>query len=150
MNELLMRLDTNIIDILAIFYVMFLFLASVFTIKILNGLAIYIKNKPRLDRYKIDMGLTIEEDDFTLLDMIIEKIMLYYLIQEGITFTEYITTEKETELCKGLVDEISKTMSPALITRLTKIYNQDSLSVIIANRAYIQLNNYIIQHNSPR
>jgi hypothetical protein len=147
MKELLMLVDQPIINYTAILLTIYTLLLVTF---IFINLNIYIKNKPRLDRYSIDIRMEYTPEDFDLLDLIIEKFMTNHLIQEGVSLMEYITTDQETELCKSLVEDISMSMSPALLTRLTKVYNQDALSTIIANRAYIHLNNYVIQHNSLR
>lgn len=62
----------------------------------------------------------------------------------------YITDEREKQIRADLVSIVSERISEIAISKLTVRYNEASIAAIIADKIYIVVMNYVIEHNTVR
>lgn len=134
--------------------VLFLALVNV----LLITLIMRIRNKTKLDKTritmedkKINIRSDIDETSFGLLDIFIQKQMDDYLVMNPKYLqSDYINSDMQTELNRGICKAVGEYMSPALYDKLELLYNKDSISDIIAKKVYIRTLYYVVDHNKMK
>lgn len=103
----------------------------------------------KLTRYATNVQATIDDSIPELLSKIIDDAFTDYQIMKLIPLNEgYITDEREKEIRDGLVEIVSNRISPMAVDKLSLFYNTANLSNILADKIYIKVMDYSINHNS--
>lgn len=106
-----------------------------------------IKKYLSIKEYDINVNIQVSDKDIAILDSILTECLGEYLIVNGYANIEYITEQDENNINKQVGEMVAKRMSPAVITKLSLIYNSESLSEIIAQKIYISVMSYVIEKN---
>lgn len=125
-------------------------------IAILIGIVIYmaisnVKHRKRLEeisKYSVhitaDIGLNVIET----LNIIIQDAFDDYKVKTLILYEgQWINSDKEDEIRKGLSSLVSSRISDAAIDKLSLIYRPENIASIIGDKIYITVMNYVINHN---
>jgi len=105
--------------------------------------------KIRQDYYMINVNYKITPEDFALLPSLIEECFLEYLaLNEAFKDTHYIDSKSEAEIVKHVSYKILNTISPAMIDKLSLIYNKDGLGELINEKVYLRVMQYVIENNN--
>lgn len=113
--------------------------------------AIWLNNRhnmklEELEKYKLHLQAKITDIPNMLEDLINESFIDYnakYLV----SYTSYITEEKEKEIRTELIDVILARMSDVVLEKLYTYYNPKEIGSILADKIYILVSEYTIQHN---
>lgn len=106
------------------------------------------KTAQRLLKYQIDINAPIDKSIPEILDLVIMdcfndyKIKFLEPIEQG-----HITAEREAEIRADLVVIITGRISEATLNKLSLFYNINSIADILADKIYICVMNYVIEHN---
>lgn len=106
------------------------------------------KAAQRLLKYQIDISAPIDKSIPEILDLVIMdcfndyKIKFLEPIEQG-----HITAEREAEIRADLVVIITGRISEATLNKLSLFYNINSIADILADKIYICVMNYVIEHN---
>ena len=133
---------TIIVSILAVLCLIVIF----YSIK--SGMS-YRKEMLKMSQYSINTQAIIDDSIPNLLDSIINECFNDYrlLILEP-KQEAYITEQREDEIRKDLIVKIVERLSPMSLDKLSLRYNIDNIDRIIADKVYIVVTSYIVDHNS--
>lgn len=107
------------------------------------------KNIERLTMYQINVTSTIDSSIPEILSMVIRECFEDYQIKTLLPLEEgYINSEREAEIRRGLVDMVTSRLSSATIDKLSLYYNIKNIADIIADKVYITVLNYVVEHNN--
>lgn len=129
---------------LLLFSVLCVFLIS-YSIK--SGIK-YRNEMLKTSRYNINTQAIIDDSITLLLNSIIDECFTDYKVlvleprQEG-----YISSEREDEIRKDLISKIVERLSPMSLDKLSLRYNIDNIDRIIADKVYIVVTSYVVEHN---
>ena len=121
---------------------------------VLTAIVIYTNNKHRkkaeeLARYQMHITSNIDKSIPEILDLIINESFADYKVKFLIPLNEeYINTEREAEIRTELVQVVSSRISNAAIDKLSLFYNPKNIAEIIADKIYIAVMNYTVEHNA--
>lgn len=102
-----------------------------------------------LGRYSSNISAIIDNSIPQILEMIINDAFQDYQIMELIPKGElYITDEREKEIRKALVEKVVTRISPMALDKVSLFYNIHQIDEIIADKVYITVMNYVVDHNS--
>lgn len=134
-----------IIACLAIFVVGIIVLA---TVSIINTRQNQIAAQ-KLLKYQIDVTSNIDKTIPETLDLVIMECFNDYKIKylEPIEHG-HINAEREAEIRTELVSIITGRISEATLNKLSLFYNINSIADILADKIYICVMNYVIEHNN--
>lgn len=135
-----------------IIFLLSLFLASVVALSIavviLNNIH---KNKiEEITLYQIHVQSQIDETVPEVLDLIIResfddyKLKSLYPLNEG-----YINSDREAEIRGELIALVSSRISNAALDKVSLFYNVTNIADVLADKIYIAVMNYVIDHNGP-
>ena len=84
--------------------------------------------------------------------------LLEYIIQESFRDYEattlvplnedYINEEREKEIRAELVNIVGERISPITLEKIAIFYNEDNIAKVIADKIYITVMTYVVEHNS--
>ena len=98
-----------------------------------------------IEMYKMQYS---EQDILSHLDYIIQECLDYYI---AITLApkrlNYISNSMEKEMLDKLSETVQARISPALYTKLSLVYNSDQIGIVIGEKIYTKVLEYIIQFN---
>lgn len=82
------------------------------------------------------LGLVIQDafDDY--------KIKVLEIQNDG-----FINSEREGKIIRDLVDIVSERISPATMDKLSLFYKPESIAAVMADKIYITVLSYIVDHN---
>lgn len=107
------------------------------------------REKEKLERYKIDIGATIDKSIPEILDLIISECFTDYQIKFLLPLQEnFITEDREKEIRTALVAIVSDRISKTAMTKISVFYNIENISNIMADKIYICVMDYVVKHNS--
>ena len=118
------------------------------------GYSIYTMNKHKsnmenLTRYNINVAANIDRSIPGVLEYLIQDCFNDYKVKNlAYKIEEYITPEREAEIRKDLVEVVTKRLSRATLDKLSLFYNIDSIATILADKIYIIVMDYVVDHNS--
>lgn len=106
------------------------------------------KAAQKLLKYQIDVNSNIDKSIPEILDLVIMECFNDYRIK----FLEpiehgHITAEREAEIRSDLVSIVTGRISEATLNKLSLFYNINSIADILADKIYICVMNYVIEHN---
>lgn len=99
-----------------------------------------------LERYKLHLQTKVN-DIPTMLEDLINESFIDYNAKYLASYTAYITEEKEKEIRTELIDVILARMSDVVLEKLYTYYNSKEIGSILADKIYILVSEYTIQHN---
>ncbi len=140
-------MDKIIIYIIS-FTIIFILLLLWSKIKLNRQLIRESKAKIKLEEYKINMNLNIEENIVEQFNTLIANTFTEY-ITLNIEFRELeiITTDIENTISKDVAKNVVEKMSPVFIDKLSLIYNKKEIPKIISNTVYMHTLSYTIEKN---
>lgn len=109
-----------------------------------NNEAIY-----KLSQYQVNVQAVIDETIPAILNSVIEecfddyKLLVLFPKNEG-----YINDTREKEIRSDLVRKVTERLSPMALDKLSLYYNIKNIDIILADKIYITVLNYVIEHNS--
>ena len=107
------------------------------------------KNIERMTMYQINVTSTIDSSIPEILSMVIRECFDDYQIKTLLPLEEgYINSEREAEIRKGLVEVVTSRLSSATLDKLSLYYNIKNIADIIADKVYITVLNYVVNHNN--
>lgn len=121
------------------------------------GLATFIvitnhKHKKRVEEitmYQINVAAAIDESIPEVLNIIIDEAFTDYKIKSLLPLEEgYINSEREDEIRKGLINIVTERISSAALDKLSLFYNPQNIGSVIADKIYITVMNYVLEHNA--
>lgn len=118
------------------------------------GYLIYTMNKHKnnmenLTRYNINVAANIDRSIPGVLEYLIQDCFNDYKIKNlEYKIDEYITPEKEAKIRKDLAEIVTNRLSSATLDKLSLFYNIDSIASILADKIYIIVMDYVVDHNS--
>ena len=102
-----------------------------------------------LSKYQINTSAQIDDAIPGFLALIIDECFNDYKIKELIgSEDEYINSERESEIRKGLTSLVTQRISNAALDKLSLFYNISEIAEILADKIYITVMNYVIEHNT--
>lgn len=126
-------------------------------IAIVTSLAVAVivsnnKNRKRLEKlsyYQINTAAKIDQSIPELLELIINESFRDYQVMHLAHLNEgYINNEREAQIRKELVNLVTNRISNASLDKLSLFYNLENIANILADKIYIVVMNYVVQHNS--
>lgn len=116
--------------------------------------SIYTSNRHRkrieqLTEYSIHTSANIDMSIPEILNLIIQdsfddyKVKTLLPLQEG-----YINSTREDQIRQALVEMVSGRISNAALDKLSLFYNIQNIAAIIADKIYITVMQYVIDHNA--
>lgn len=101
-----------------------------------------------LARYSTNVQAIIDSSIPQILDTIITDAFQDYQIMELFPRNEpYITDDREKEIRSGLIEKVANRLSPMALDKISLFYNIHKIDEIIADKVYIIVMNYVIEHN---
>lgn len=136
-----------------IFLICYLVTLVIITIIVSVSIALYYKHKKVsevISRYTINVSAQIDETIPQILEQFIQNCFNDYLIISGEAAKDvsYISEEKEKELRNDLKDIVIERISSDMIDKLSIYYNKANIGLIISDKIYIIITNYVIQTNA--
>lgn len=101
-----------------------------------------------LGRYSTNVQAIIDNGIPDLLEAIIADSFNDYNVMVLAPRQElYITEEREAEIRKDLTEKVAMRLSPMSVDKLSLFYNIHNLDGVLADKIYITVTNYVVQHN---
>lgn len=124
-------------------------IATALTAIIVHQNSVHRKKLLELTRYQINVTSSIDATIPEILDLIIQESFSDYKIKFLIPLNEgYINNDREAEIRKDLVSMVTTRISNAALAKLSLFYNIENIAEVIADKIYILIMNYVIEHNS--
>lgn len=102
-----------------------------------------------ISRYTVHTSAEIGSNIIEVLNIIIQDAFTDYSIKTLIIYEgQYINSEMEDEIRRGLVSLVSSRISNAAIDKLSLLYRPENIANIIGDKIYITVMNYVIAHNN--
>lgn len=133
-------------------FILSLFLASAVALSIIVVVLSNIhKNKlEELSLYQIHIQATIDESIPEVLDLVIRESFNDYQLKSLYPLNEgYINSDREAEIRGELIALVSSRISNAALDKISLFYNIANIADVIADKIYIAVMNYVIEHNRP-
>lgn len=122
---------------------------------IIIGVAILLNRKHQkyleeLMRYQVNVTSNIDKSIPEILDLIIQESFTDYRIKHLEPLNDgFINSEREIEIRKDLIEIVTVRISGAALDKLSLFYNINNIADILADKIYICVMNYVIDHNIP-
>lgn len=124
----------------------------------LLGMAIFAKavhnwytiqnRKLEVQLYNINQHLTIDDHIDEMLDSMIRTCCEEYVLTKTMHLgSAYINQQMEIDMNKEVLELVVQRLSPVFTQQLTLLYNEGSITDIIAKRVYFEITNFVINHN---
>lgn len=109
----------------------------------------YKKKLLEISMYQINTSAQIDGSIPEILSLVIDECFNDYKIKELLPVQdEYINSEKEAEIRKGLTSMVTRRISNAALDKLSLFYNIADIAEILADKIYITVMNYALNHNN--
>ena len=109
----------------------------------------YKKKLLEISMYQINTSAQIDGSIPEILSLVIDECFNDYKIKELLPVQdEYINSEKEAEIRKGLTSMVTHRISNAALDKLSLFYNITDIAEILADKIYITVMNYVLNHNN--
>lgn len=116
--------------------------------------AIYSSNRHRkrieeLTAYNIHTSANIDMSIPEILNLIIQDSFNDYKVKTLLPLQEgYINSTREDQIRQALVEMVSGRISNAALDKLSLFYNIQNIAAIMADKIYITVMQYVIDHNA--
>lgn len=109
----------------------------------------YKKKLLDMSIYQINTSAQIDGSIPEILSLVIDECFNDYKVKELLSIeSEYINSEKEAEIRRGLTDMVTHRISNAALDKLSLFYNITDIAEILADKIYITVMNFAIAHNT--
>lgn len=109
----------------------------------------YKKKLLDMSMYQINTSAQIDGSIPEILSLVIDECFNDYKVKELLSIeNEYINSEKEAEIRRGLTDIVTHRISNATLDKLSLFYNITDIAEILADKIYITVMNFAIAHNN--
>ena len=99
--------------------------------------------------HRLNVSAQIDKTIPELLELIIQESFKDYEATTLVPLDEaYINEEREKEIRSELVEIVGARISPAALEKISLFYNQDNIARVIADKIYITVMTYVVEHNS--
>lgn len=103
----------------------------------------------KMTMYQLHTGSVIDMSIPELLSIVINESFDDYKIKELLPLNEdYINSEREAEIRRGLTSLVTSRISEAILDKLSLFYNIENIAEILADKIYITVMNYVLEHNT--
>lgn len=127
--------------------IMFMVLAAFIVQLVLNYR--YRKIMVKQSEHRLNVSAQIDKTIPELLELIIQESFKDYEATTLVPLDEaYINEEREKEIRSELVEIVGARISPAALEKISLFYNQDNIARVIADKIYITVMTYVVEHNS--
>lgn len=115
---------------------------------------IYANNRHRkkieeLTEYNIHTSANIDMSIPEILNLIIQDSFTDYKVKTLLPLQEgYINSTREDQIRQALVKMVSERISNAALDKLSLFYNIQNIAAIMADKIYITVMQYVIEHNA--
>lgn len=107
------------------------------------------KEIEKISMYQTNVSATIDSSIPEILNIIIDESFTDYKIKSLLPLNEeYINNDREVEIRKGLVQLVTNRISSAALDKLSLFYNIENIADILADKIYIVVMNYVMEHNN--
>lgn len=107
------------------------------------------KEIEKISMYQTNISATIDSSIPEILNIIIDESFTDYKIKSLLPLNEeYINNDREVEIRRGLVQLVTARISSAALDKLSLFYNIENIADILADKIYIVVMNYVIEHNN--
>lgn len=135
-------------SITALLVIMAVVLIVLATIVVITNIR-YKKKLLEISMYQINTSAQIDGSIPEILSLVIDECFNDYKIKELLPVQdEYINSEKEAEIRKGLTNMVTHRISNAALDKLSLFYNITDIAEILADKIYITVMNYVLNHNN--
>lgn len=102
----------------------------------------------KLNEYKLNLDADSDDAIFEILDKIISESFDDYIIL-NVEYFKYdtINAELEKQICKDVSHKVVERISPALMAKLSIVYNMKNFNNILADKIYIRTIGYSLAKN---
>lgn len=139
-------MSMELVCVLAVWFTNVLILIS-----ILAGIIILNRNMNKnreFDQMKFNFDYRPEENDFNIIETLIEDNLTMYRVLYLETIDKLYVTEKiQNEMFAYIFENVIKQLSPVHLQKLSYIYNLDRLNDIIVQKIKLYILNYTIEIN---
>lgn len=99
--------------------------------------------------HKLHISAQIDKTIPELLEYIIQESFRDYEVTTLVPLNEeYINEEREKEIRSELVNIVGERISPVALEKISIFYNEENIARVIADKIYITVMNYVVEHNS--
>ena len=105
------------------------------------------KKFEEITMYQINTSAMIDGSIPKLLDLIIDESFTDYRIKSLVDQEGVINSEREGEIRNELVRIVSGRISNAALEKLSLFYNMKNIADILADKIYIRIMDYVVDHN---
>lgn len=110
------------------------------------------KHKKRIEEislYQTNVAANIDSSIPEILNIIIHESFTDYKIKSLLPLNEeFINNDREVEIRNGLVNLVTARISSAALDKLSLFYNIENIADILADKIYIVVMNYVMEHNN--
>ena len=111
----------------------------------------YRKEMLRMSEYSINSQAVIDDNIPRLLNDIIDECFQDYQLMVLIPNPEtHISEQREAQIRADLIAKVVERLSPMSLDKLSLRYNVSNIDRIIADKVYITVTNYVVQHNDVK
>lgn len=130
--------------------VLFLFSSICLSIAVLISSNMHKTKLEELTLYQIHVQSQIDETVPEVLDLIIKESFNDYQLKSLIPLNEgFINSDREAEIRGEVINLVSSRISNAALDKVSLFYNVTNIADILADKIYIAVMNYVINHNQP-
>lgn len=133
-------------------FILSLFIASAVALAIISIVLsnIHKTKLEELSLYQIHVQTSIDESIPEVLDLVIGESFNDYQLKSLYPLNEgYINSDREAEIRGELIALVSSRISNAALDKISLFYNITNIADVIADKIYIAVMNYVIEHNRP-
>lgn len=107
-----------------------------------------LKENNRLKQIEMDMKLTVSDNDFLILDKLIQETFDFYLsFNEELLEADYIKDSMLDKMVKDLLYKVMQRISPIYLNKLSYIYNREYIEDLILEKIRHIVMDYCININ---
>ena len=134
--------------LLVLIIILAIILVTLATIVVITNIR-YKKKLLDMSMYQIKTSAQIDGSIPEILSLVIDECFNDYKVKELLSIeNEYINSEKEAEIRRGLTDIVTHRISNATLDKLSLFYNITDIAEILADKIYITVMNFAIAHNN--
>jgi len=116
-----------------------------FMMKIMNKVDTYLKERANQKALEMNLNYNINENDFRILDMIVENSFNSYMFQNMEKMdTNYVNSKLQNEMVTGVLKLALLSISPLLRSKLSYIYNSDYIDALLLQKVQLM----VVEHCS--
>lgn len=140
----------NNLEIIFVFLVLVINLTfGMYLCFFLHSILKEMKQKRNLEQLKLNLNYEVKDQDFTLLDRLIQENMQAYEIYHAEELNKsYINTEMQNKMIEDLLKTTILRISPIYMNKLSYIYNVEHIEDIILDKIKLVVINYTVEYNN--